>query len=552
MTTDAAEVRVEQLAPDAGPALGPFLTDLLTGSGPGTQFLAPVPADAAGWATRLEACAAATSPIPAALAEALVERQVALGAGPQAVENARRLAATGRRTVAIVTGQQPGLLGGPLLTLHKAAGAVALARQLADVCDVDVVPVYWLASEDHDFDEANRAAVLAHDGQTHRVRLPLDATGQSIVDLEVPEALRTELLAAVADLLPDTERARSALALARPEANESFAAWSVRTLVALLGDTGLVVIEPEQLDPWVAPSYAWLLDHAETINTAIRDTGAALIEAGLPAPLAPEPGDTALFFREAPAGPRLRVQRGDGEAIRLRGAPSAFDVDELKRRWADDPRLGAGNVIGRVFVQNRHLPVFAYVAGPTEIAYQAQLAAAARELGIPFPLALPRPEATWVRARDHAAAESLGLTIGSLLRGDAPPPPPDDAAAGSARDALDTHLDQLPAELLDLARAGGRSADALRRLEARLAAAVEKAWPGVLRALEADRGLDRGRLARLRAALRPHGKPQERLLSPLSIVARHGVDALRAGLGQLNPLVAAHQVITIADTRSEA
>lgn len=507
-----------------------------------------MPQDDAAWRAALEAAATATQPIPPALGEQLATRQRALGAGEQAEANARALAGDRPRTVAVVTGQQPGLLGGPLLTFHKAAGAIALARRLDALRDdVHVVPVFWLASEDHDLDEANQVDVIDAQGQPRRLKLDAEADGRSLADVDVPAAAREALLAELASLLPDTERARAAVELARTHAGERFDTWCVRVLVAVFGNTGLVVVEPDQLDPYVAPTYSWLLDHAVAIGRAVRKTGKRLAGAGLPAPLAPGSGATPLFYRKEPGGPRLRVTLGTGGAVYLRDDEAGFDLDALKRRLGEDPRRGAGNVIGRVFVQNRHLPVLAYVAGPTEIAYQAQLAAAAAELGARFPLALPRPEATWVHDRDGRTAEDFDLTLGAVLRGVDPPAPPIEPELAAAEARARQALTGVAAGARELEALGGQTRDALRRLEARLAAAFDKAWPGVAKAAAADLGVGRHRLQRLRAAVRPADKPQERVLSPLSLIARHGLDAVRTGLLSLDPLVPAHQVVWIGE-----
>ncbi len=542
MSRDAPRIRIEPLAPGAGPDLGAFAEDLRRGTGRGTQFLPAMPSGEDAWNTALVEGTARTRPLSEAALERVLARHAVLGAGPRADANARLLAAPSGHALAVITGQQPGLLGGPLLTFHKVAGAIDLARKLDGIGEQRVVPVFWTASEDHDFDEANRAGVIGRDGQRHALRVDAQGDGRSIRDLPVDGAARQATLDALAALLPDTERGREALALAAPESGDDHAEWSVRTLLRVFGDSGLVVIEPEQLYEEVGPTLTWLLDQSAPIQASIVATGEALQAAGFPAPLEPEPGATPLFLREEVGGRRLRVSV-EGSQVSLRGTPSALDLDGL-RSALGEPGRGCGNVVGRVFIQNRHVPVLAYIAGPSEIAYQAQLRAAAERIGEPFPLALSRPEATWVDEKARRTAEAFELAIGAVLRG-AEPEPGDGDGLEALEQALRTHFETWPEPVRQKMDKPGRGGPALRRLVEQLGARLDKALPGLRAAFQADAGVGRGRFDRMQDLVRPAGRPQERWLSPFSLIARHGLMPVREGLLALDALAPAHQLVHI-------
>jgi uncharacterized protein YllA (UPF0747 family) len=310
----------------------------------------------------------------------------------------------------------------------------------------------------------------------------------------------------------------------------------------VFGDSGLVVIEPEQLYEELAPTLTWLLDHAAPIREAIVDTGAQLTAAGLPAPLAPEPGATPLFLRAEADGRRLRVSlRGD--QVLLRDEPTDLGLDGL-RAALGVPGRACGNVVGRVFIQNRHVPVLAYIAGPSEIAYQAQLRAAADRIGESFPLALPRPEATWVDEKARRTAKVFELEIGAVLRGVEPDLDEDDDLE-ALEQALRGHFETWPEPVRQKLGQPGRGGPALRRLVEQLRARLDKALPGLRAAFQADAGVGRGRFDRMQDLLRPAGRPQERWLSPLSLIARHGLSPVREGLLALDALAPAHQLVHI-------
>lgn len=482
---------------------------------------------------------------PPALAERLVARQRVLGTGPRAEAAAAALADP--KTRAVVTGQQPGLLGGPLMNFHKIAGAIALARRLDGVEGRRVVPVFWLASEDHDFNEANQLVLLDGQGQPRRLSLPQGPDGRSLMHVEVPAEASEGLLEEVASLLPSTERGRAALDLVRREPGDDFATWCARCVARLLGpDAGVVILEPPHLLPHAGTALARLVRDGMVFRDALASTGQLLEEAGLPAPLAPADGELPLFVRDEETGPRRRVTV-DGDRVRTRGGERVWQLEELADLLATSPMLGSGDAAGRVFVQNRLLPVIGYVGGPSELAYHAQVRAAHHALGLPYPLALPRPEATWVDAKAEATAAAFGCRIEEVVAGpgcleDAPL----DAGGASLKAELDAwaaHIAALPAALASRAEGQGEGARALAKARARLEAEAARVRKTVEGAFAREAGVGAARRRRLEDLVRPRGRPQERVLSPLTLVARFGVESFRAGLAALEPLAPGHAIV---------
>lgn len=524
----------------AGPGQDLVVTGLRSGSGAINGFLPPLPRDAAGWQAVARQAARAER-LPAAAVAALVERQRALGAGPASLAGAARLAEPG--VFAVVTGQQPGLYGGPLLSFHKAAGALALARQLALTLGAPVVPLFWSASEDHDFDEGNQLTVLDRQGQARRFALDEHGDRRSVADLDVPSESTDALHAEVAAALPETPRAAEALALLRRRPEESYAAWSARCLLQVFGDQGLVVIEPRVLAPWLGGAYAWLVRHGAAIRREVRASAERLTAAGLPAPVSGRPEDLPLFLRTALGGPRLRLGVTEAGAVLHDGHPAGGSLDDLARRVEQQPLLASADVVGRVFLQDRILPVLAYVGGPTELAYLAQVAAAHRALGQPVPVAVPRPSATWVEARALETAEAFGLSLEQVLGGAAPgprPPHPDvERLLTDVREALEAHRRRAAL----LVEGGAVGAARLRAALERLLAAWEHDVPKIQAGLRSDDERDSGRFERLRALVLPRGRPQERTLSILTPLSRYGLAGVRAALGLLDPLADGHWLL---------
>lgn len=537
-------VRVERLPVAGGPA-GAAWVEALRGGRP-FEGLPALPRDDAGWLAASQAARGVALTLPGALVSALALRQIELGAGERAAANARRLGTPG--ALAVVTGQQPGLLGGPLLTFHKAAGAVHLARRVEALGGGPVVPVFWLASEDHDVDEANRLVLLDRDGAPRRLALDLTADGRSLMDLPVPGPAWTALFAAVSEVLPATDWGRAALDLVRPRPGDDLASACARALVRLLGDQGLVVVEPPVVSPFAGEALGRLLEDAEATRDAVAQAGAALRARGLVPPLDPEPGEAPLFVRDAPGGVRRRVTLTADGAV-LRGRPGSEPRTRLAARLRAMPQLGSGDAIGRVFVQDRLLPVLAYLGGPTELLYHVQVKAAHDAVGLRYPLAVPRPEATWVDGKASRSAAAFGLSLAQVVAD-----PALLACAEGLSDAAALRLQaalaawaaaagRLPDDLAVHAAASGPTAEALRRGVERLGREAAREAERVATASARDRGVGADRRRRLEDLVRPRGRPQERTLSPLSFVARYGPEALQEGLAGLDPLAEGHVLV---------
>lgn len=530
---------VHLLVPGEGPARSAFSAALQDRAGPALQFLASPPTDAAAWAAHMQQALTGAPACPPEVVSSLRALHARLGGGERAAAHLDALEA-GDPVMFVVTGQQPGLLGGPLLTAHKIAGAIHLANALDGIGGIRVAPLYWAATEDHDFDEANRATVLDRSGTPRVLQVAGQNDGRSIGHrMFAPDELDA-VWRALAEALPDTERGHEALALARREPDDDFAAWSLRCVVRLFGDSGLLVADPLLFQVPAAPTYDLLLKHGRAIDDSMRASAQALRAHDLPAPLSFDEGTAPLFVREEVAGPRLRVRIDSDGSVRLREKPHG-DLAALRQRVRETPKLASGNVAGRVFVQNALFPVLAYVAGPTEIAYQAQVRAAHAVCGLAFPLALPRPHATWVDTKTARRAAGFGLSLEELLRevpAAAPTAPAVDVAA-----SVEAHLASWPAPVLDALARSGAGPEALRRALERVRGTWAKAASRVRAGFDADVGRGPAQWARMMDVLHPRNRPQDRVLSPLSLVARHGVASIREGLLKLDPLRAGHYLV---------
>jgi bacillithiol biosynthesis cysteine-adding enzyme BshC len=476
---------------------------------------------------RAEAVAAAASRrISPALHQALAARNARLAPSPARERNLELLARPG--TAAVVTGQQVGLFLGPLFTVYKAASAIAAAHALTEETGTPCVPVFWLQTEDHDLPEIDHSFVPRSAGGTLRVALeqPDAATSRTPVAHRLLGPGVTGALAALrAELggLPHADEHLELLERAyRPEALMAEAFTEV--LAALFADEGLVFLDPREpgLAPLAAPVHRRALEDAEAIARALSERGSALSGAGFSEQVHIRPGAPLSFFSpEGPEGARYRLDPATPGTWSLVGHPEGATVTTAELlTWLDrEPLRFTTSALLRPLLQDIWLPTAAYIGGPGEIAYFAQLAPLHAHVGLPMPLVVPRARFRVIEDRSLRLLEKLGLS-------------PDEVA--SPREELLARLaarteegfeppEAVEARLLgtfaaELSRLGGRMASvepgfarAISRTDKTVRGGISRLVARYGRAIALRDQVTAERLDRLRAYLVPEGAPQERI-----------------------------------------
>jgi bacillithiol biosynthesis cysteine-adding enzyme BshC len=466
------------------------------------------------------------------LAAALLVDAEAFGAGAAARENIERLRAG---AAAVVTGQQVGLFGGPLLTLLKAATAIRKAKDATKVSGRAHVPVFWLASEDHDLAEVDTASLLSKQG-VETVRLGLTTAQPVAVGGMVLEAAAAggaegvaEVLEQVSELLgwaPVSEWLREFYGAPGATLASAFG----RLLTRVFAEFGLVVMDAasREFHALGASTLRAAIERAEELEAALLARSKEIEVAGYHAQVLVAPGHSLLFLMDAETGARVPLRRT--AACGWKAGAKTYSTTELLGILENEPERLSPNALLRPVFQDTILPTAAYVGGPAEIAYFAQSAVVYEAvLGRVTPV-LPRLSATLVEpavAKVMAAhevglaqvleaktAEALALRLGARAM------PIEGkrriAAVGNAMDAELTALTEYMAAMsAELGRAAGVSASKMRyqmnRLR-RMAAAFE---------VQKEASLGKHAAAMVNALL-PEGHLQERLLAGVWFVARYG------------------------------
>jgi hypothetical protein len=417
----------------------------------------------------------------------------------------------------VVTGQQPGAVGGPLLMLYKAAGAIALARNIEARSGQSCIPVFWLGSDDDDFAEVRELSVLGADSSRLDVSVDASAYRPGLRVGDMSAAAVRAVWNAVAPLLP-AGRAHDHLAASVAAAGD-FADSSARALVA--ATAGQIVIVDARTPALKLAARDLLLEFfdRETELRALLETASQELEAdGYHAQVQWGP-DSGLFVVEGGVRHRIPPERRD----------------EVRAQIENDVSRVAPGVIARNVLQDHVLAPVAVVLGPAEIAYRAQMTGIYRELGVAMPVVAPRLSATYLPPAVGDMVAALGLDAAALAA---------DPAAVVARvsamggdDGLKAAAARLEAFFAKesgvfLAQASSRLDERARqKLEKRLDEVSGRLAQALGAAIESDVSGPRSRwpfLPRMADMFRKDTVAQERFLSLVMPMLHHGDNAWRA------------------------
>lgn len=426
----------------------------------------------------------------------------------------------------VTTGQQAGLFTGPMYTIHKILTAIRLAQALEERLGVVVLPVFWAASEDHDFDEANHTYFA--DGAGRLRRLAVAATDACPVPMSEmrlgpdAESLSSELLEAVGIIDGNSVDLREILAPYQP--GRTVAEAFRGTIERLFAGFDLLVTDAA--DPHVKhgslPVLLGDVERAAEHERLLRERTEQIEAAGYRAPVTVRQAAANVFFH-GPAGRERLAKTRDGWIAR--DARIRFTPEEAAERIRAEPGAFSPNVFLRPVAESAVFPTLAYVGGPAETAYFAQIAPLFQAFGIIPPIAYPRFSARLVPGVVAEKAAELGVTDEELRL------PEDELASLLARRRLPAEVDdRLRALRTALVEGFGGVMDAARGIDPNLDGAIGSRRNRALievadaeaKILSHARKNDRGitdDLPLVRNHLMPLGTPQERVLNVLPYLA---------------------------------
>jgi bacillithiol biosynthesis cysteine-adding enzyme BshC len=492
----------------------------------------------------------------AGLADALERQSIEFGAGEPTLANIAKLRAGAR---AVVTGQQVGLFGGPLLTLLKAATAVARAKQATAATGVEHVPVFWLATEDHDLAEVDHVALLGKNSvetlSVSHLKFPSNAVPvggivfDGLIDMVLEQASELLGYAPICDLLRECYGYQP-----ENDYGPTFGGAFARLMARLFAEHGLIVMDAAGRDfhELGKGTLRYAIEHADELQGALQVRTVELESAGFHAQVLVNAGASLLFLvtdTEAGVPERQALKRtADGG---WKAGRQAYSTADLLTILEAAPERISPNALLRPVFQDTILPTAAYVGGPAEIAYFAQSAVLYEAiLGRTTPV-LPRLSATLIEPaiatvmERHEVSLPDAMTTAEALaqRLGARAMPIEGkrklAAVGNAMDAeltaLSEYLGAMDESLgRSAAVAGSKMRYQMNRLR-RMAATFELQKEASLRK-QADA---------LTLHLFPEGHPQERVLGGVWFLAVAGEGLIERLVREAENLCPGHVVVRL-------
>jgi bacillithiol biosynthesis cysteine-adding enzyme BshC len=466
------------------------------------------------------------SAVRRAVAEILREQNRALASGHATARNIERLA---QGAVAIVTGQQVGLFGGPAFGVYKALSALNWAETLSRA-GVEAVPIFWMATEDHDLAEVNH---IFFDGRQGLAKIELPAheqfEGRSVGRIPLGQTIGAAVEHAAQCLVGANARAISGALADSYRDGETYGTAFGKLMARLFGSRGLILLDPldHRLHELARPIYRKAAQESRALAEELLARSKLLDRRGFHAQVKITSQTTLLFLEIG--GKRQAVRRRNGD---LWAGEKKLSQPEFLSEIDQRPERISPGVLLRPIVQDALLPTAAYVGGPAEVAYMAQAQVVYTRILGRMPAILPRPSLTLIEPDAQRLLRKYHLEFHDLLRGRQHVRRrmerqcvPRALASRFARDEKSLRK-LLRGYRKPLSRLDPTLAGALTTAERKMLHQFEKLREKAGRAGNFRNGVLDRHEALLLSTLFPHHGLQERALSFLPFLARHGYELL--------------------------
>jgi len=457
---------------------------------------------------------------------------------PEEFPEKRRISWIKHGGLVVTTGQQPGLFCGPLYTLYKALSAIQLAKKLEVELGRVVVPVFWVASEDHDWEEVRRTYFVDREDRLVDVALEGDeAEGEAIHSVQLKENV-SSLIRQASEVFGVTDFSEDYLKLLQDSYREGtdLGTAMADVLLKLLGPRGLVVLDSNNAK---LKSYSRdvLLAELESANASEKNLNRwsqSLIESGyhLQVPLL---NQAVNLFLKGPLG-RERLYRSNGDFY-LKKSNLTLSTEDIIHQLGKDQSSLSPNVLLRPIVEASILPVASYVAGPGELAYYAQIKPLYEYHSIDMPLVYPRHSATLIEKKITRKLTKFNLTLedsnqksqelfSSIAQQELPV-------------SINRTIDRWEEEIL---HASDEVLQEIKKLDPTLEASVVKSRNRalasvkdlnhkIIRSFKRKNEETLKQIESIRMHLFPGGARQERILNPFFYLARYGEQLIEELIG---------------------
>lgn len=472
-----------------------------------------------------------------ALVAHLIETHRELEYPDAVIENIKKL--NKEESVVIVGGQQAGLLTGPLFTIYKALTIVLSAKQQEKELGIPVVPVFWVAGEDHDFEEI-RFVYKEKAGKWRKHLIEDEDVQCSASEKDIPKEDLFKWLEGVFESLPETDYTCELIESIQQTATtcQTYTDFFIKLMNQFFQDEGLVFVDAHHpsLREMEVGFFKELIDNIESLQANQQRGLEQFVQTGYKAPIVTEEENAHLFLKID--GKRVRLDFEEGQ-FTGRTVDQTFSKDELISLLEKEPERFSNNVVTRPLMQEWVLPVLAFIPGPGELAYWGTLKPVFHQFGWNMPPLIPRLQMTIVPRSVQKWIERVDYSYQTLLEGES------DVLKREWIDSLHSYpidevvdqvkdrIHQVHAPLRQLAEEMDPTLHALSEKNAMfLKEQIHFLESRLHRHIEATHNTAIKQFEEAIFWLKPLGSPQERILHPIILINIVGQSGLKQLLNQ--------------------
>ena len=441
--------------------------------------------------------------------------------------------ANDENSVVVIGGQQAGILTGPLYSIHKVISIIAFAKQKEAQLNIPVVPIFWIAGEDHDFQEVNHIYMEKED-KIQKVTYPEKVLEKRMVtDIELNQELCLEWVEEIISELGETDFTNDLLQFMKEaiQKSKTFVDFFAHIIMELFKKEGLLIIDSgyaglRNLEKEIFISQ---VEQATKVTKSVKDMQKKLMNMDFQPSIDLSDQAANLFYYDEKYKERILLEFDEIDQLFIgKNGAVRFTENELIQVASEFPYKLSNNVVTRPITQEILFPTLAFIAGPGEIAYWAELKHAFELFAIKMPPIVPRLNITLLDRSVQTDLEELGLSIEEVLT---------NGTEQYKNDFLLKVKDHELEQLFQLTR------DQLLRNYQLIEAKVDKGLSPLFNknretllkqlafmeekmndSLEFKHAVILNKYKRVEHSLRPLNSPQERILNPLPFMNAHGMD----------------------------
>ncbi|SDL77130.1 bacillithiol biosynthesis cysteine-adding enzyme BshC [Sediminibacillus halophilus] len=351
------------------------------------------------------------------LSAVLTELNAGWGGTQATMHNIERL--KDENSMVIVGGQQAGLLTGPLYTIHKIISIINFAKEQEHQLEKPVIPVFWIAGEDHDFDEIDHIMMPQGD------RMKKNKVGQrpdqkcSVSDLPINHAEAEKWLKKIFSQIQETDNTRNLYSCCQDllQSSGTYVDFFAKIILRLFGEDGIVLVDSG--NPLVrkleSDNFLAMIENQSAISRGVYQEIQKNRNEGYPIELDAEPESGHLFYHLEGERERVLLFKQEGDKWAGKQNECSFTTAELRQIALEHPEKLSNNVVTRPLMQELLFPTLAFFGGPGEVAYWSVLKPAFHALQIKMPPVLPRLSFTLVDKNTEKIVRNLSLTVEEVL-----------------------------------------------------------------------------------------------------------------------------------------